>query len=208
MTAIHIVGGGTIVHVRNHLALAAPAYGSTAREIAGICARLGHATRLTLTRMADPASPYETNEDMERLAAEIAASGKTRIVFWNPAICDFTGRIGKVAPGPKAERLKTSGGAIDMRLTPADKIVAGIRRERKDIFLVAFKTTTGAMEDEMYTAGLKLIKGAQANLVLANDVVTRMNMIVSHDGVRHLVTDRRVEALEGLVAMAFVMAAP
>lgn len=201
---VHVVGGGTIVHVRNHLALAAPAYGSTAREIAGICARLGRKTRLTLTRMADSSSKYETNDDMAALASEIAANAKTRIVFWNPAICDYKGQVGDVAPARKAERLKTRDGEQQMKLSPADKIVATIRRDRKDIFLVAFKTTTGASEDEMYLAGLKLMKGAHINLVLVNDVVTRMNMIVTPEEARYHVTDQRVEALEGLVDMALL----
>jgi len=202
--AIHVVGGGTIVHVRNHLALAAPAYGSTAREIAGICTRMGHATRLTLTRMADTASPYETNDDMARLAGEIRANANTRIVFWNPAICDFNGQIGDVAPARKAQRLKTMQGEQVMTLSPADKIVASIRKDRKDIYLVAFKTTTGATEDEMYLAGLKLMKGAHINLVLVNDVVTRMNMVVTPEEARYHVTSERVEALEGLVEMAIL----
>lgn len=201
---IHVVGGGTIVHVRNHLALAAPAYGSTAREIAGICARQGHKPRLTLTRMADPSSRYETNDDMAELADEIVANRKTRIVFWNPAICDYTGQVGDVAPARKAKRLKTGEGEQKMILKPSDKIVASIRKDRKDIFLVAFKTTTGATEDEMYLAGLKLMKGAHINLVLVNDVVTRMNMVVTPEEARYHVTNQRVEALEGLVEMALM----
>ena len=202
--AIHVVGGGTIVHVRNHLALAAPAYGSTAREIAGICARLGHDARLTLTRMADPSSSYETNDDMSRLAQEIVKNQHSRIVFWNPAICDFNGQVGDVTPHRKAQRLKTAEGEQGMRLTPSDKIVATIRKDRKDIFLVAFKTTTGATEDEMYIAGLKLMKGSHINLVLVNDVVTRMNMVVTPEEARYHVTLQRVEALEGLVDMALL----
>jgi hypothetical protein len=31
---IHIIGGGTVTHVRPHLAIASPAYGDTARTIA------------------------------------------------------------------------------------------------------------------------------------------------------------------------------
>lgn len=201
---IHVVGGGTIVHVRNHLALAAPAYGSTAREIAGICSRQGRKTRLTLTRMADVSSKYETNDDMAELAKEICGHKKTRIVFWNPAICDYTGQVGDVAPARKAKRLKTGEGEQVMRLAPSDKIVSSIRGERKDIFLVAFKTTTGATEDEMYLAGLKLMKGAHINLVLVNDVVTRMNMVVTPEESRYHVTDQRIEALEGLVEMALL----
>jgi hypothetical protein len=204
MQTIHVVGGGTVVHVRNHLALAAPAYGTTARAIANVCTRLGHPTTLTLTRMADPASPYETNDDLRRLAAEIVASTATRIVFWNPAICDFVGTLGDVAPGRKAKRLHTSEGQQMLVLAPADKIVPTIRAERKDLFLVAFKTTTGATEDEMYLAGLRLMKGAHINLVLVNDVVTRLNLIVTPEEARYHVTADRTEALEGLVEMALL----
>lgn len=30
---IHIIGGGTVAHVRPHLALSAPAYGATVRDL-------------------------------------------------------------------------------------------------------------------------------------------------------------------------------
>lgn len=203
---IHVVGGGTLMHVRTHLALSAPAYGATAREIAGICRRAGHKTRMTLTRMADPASPYETNDDMARLASEIVQDKAVRIVFWNPAVCDYTGQIGDVPSGRRAPRLKTSDGNQVLQLMPSEKIVSGIRRDRKDIFLVAFKTTAGASEDEMYLAGLRLMKGSHINLVLVNDVVTRLNMVVCPEEARYHVTTERVEAIEGLVDMALLRA--
>jgi hypothetical protein len=97
-----VVGGGTVAHVRNHLALAVPAYGTTARAIAAVCARRGEPARLTLTRMADPGSPYETNEDAARLARELVADREARIVFWNPALYDYTGLIDGVAAGGRA----------------------------------------------------------------------------------------------------------
>jgi hypothetical protein len=201
---IHVVGGGTLVHVRNHLALSAPAYGSTAREIAGICSRSGYSTKLTLTRMADPSSAYETNDDMKRLAEEIIASEQTKILFWNPAICDYTGQIDGVKPHRKAQRLKTGAGQQTMALTPAEKIVSSFRASRKDLFLVAFKTTTSATEDEMYLSGLQLLKNSHINLVLVNDVVTRLNMVVCPEEARYHVTTERVEAIEGLVEMAIL----
>lgn len=201
---VHVVGGGTLVHVRTHLALSAPAYGATAREIAGICRRSGMATRLTLTRMADPSSPYETNDDMAQLAAEIVKTPETRIVFWNPAICDFNGQIGDVPSDRRAPRLKTGDGVQTMQMTPSEKIVSSIRATRKDIFLVAFKTTAGASEDEMYLAGLRLMKGSHINLVLVNDVVTRLNMVVCPEESRYHITTERVEAIEGLVDMALL----
>ena len=34
---IYIFGGGTFSHVRNHMALAAPAFGETAKRLAELC---------------------------------------------------------------------------------------------------------------------------------------------------------------------------
>lgn len=203
---IRIVGGGTVVHVRNHLALAAPAYGGTARALAAICARRGEPATLTLTRLADPSSPYETNEDVARLAASIVADRTTRIVFWNVAVCDYTGTIDGVPAGATAERLHTRDGARAIDLVPADKIVGSLRRERKDLFVIAWKTTVGADEDAMYSAGLRLLKGASANLVMVNDVTTRTNMIVTPEEARYHVTRDRAAALEAVVDMACLRA--
>jgi hypothetical protein len=135
-----------------------------------------------------------------------------RIVFWNPALCDYAGTIQRsrgtdgVAPGPRAERLHTSDGPCTMELVPTDKVVSSIRRLRKDIFLVAWKTTTGATEDAMYAAGLRLLKSSSINLVMVNDPVTRMNMVVTPEEARYHVTRDRTEVLEGLVEMALLRA--
>lgn len=66
-----------------------------------------------------------------------------------------------------------------MALTPARKVLKTIRRERKDIFLVGFKTTSGASLKDQYITGLNLLKETSCNLVFCNDVVTRANMIVT-----------------------------
>ena len=34
---IHIIGGGTMFHLRNHFSLVAPAYGTTATQLASLC---------------------------------------------------------------------------------------------------------------------------------------------------------------------------
>lgn len=205
--AIRIIGGGTVSHVRNHLALCAPAYGTTAKRLLGLCAAASRPAELTLTRMADPASPYETAADLARLADAIVADSSARIVFWNPAICDFDGQIGEVASGPKAQRMKTAQGAAQLQLTPAQKVVSRFRATRKDLFLVAFKTTTGATPDEQYRAGLALLKKNSVNLVLANDTVTGRNMVVVPEEARYHETLDREEALAGLVEMALLRSA-
>src|ERR1041385_1938369 len=94
MLDIHIIGGGTVFHVRNHLALTAPAYGSTARtifkilnELPEVSSAFSHSreygsswpddvpwTQLHLTKMANSGEGnLETNEDVSNLLDQIIA---------------------------------------------------------------------------------------------------------------------------------------
>lgn len=200
---IIVIGGGTIAHVKNHLALCAPAYGSTARQIAELCKEMipKMDIELHLTKMAGGPS-LETNEDVERLLEAVVSDPDTKIVFMNAAICDFTGSIEGEESGKYSGRLKTSDGAITMSLVPTNKLLGKVRKARKDIFLVAFKTTCGATEDEQYRAGLRLLKTNSCNLVLANDTKTRLNMIITPEEARYHVTTDRSEVLRQLVDIA------
>lgn len=214
---VHVIGGGTISHVRNHLALCASAYGTTARRLTELSRTQSDTMDviLHLTKMGDPGSTIETNNDLKRLVLELVDDLKTKIVFWNPAVVDFDGTIGEVSSGKYAEHLKTTGpdGAAqsyDLNLTPADKLVDLIRnggegrKPRKDIFLVSFKTTSGVTPEEQYRVGLDMLKRSSSNLVLANDTVTRLNMIIVPEEASYHVTTDREEALKGLVEMAYL----
>lgn len=200
---IYVFGGGTFSYVRSHLALAAPAFGQTAKDIHDYL-RFGLDTpsELVLTKMADPASKIVTNEDVAKAIDDLIADPKTKMIVLNVALCDYDGRIGDVESGKYATRLKTKDGDQTMELTPADKIVGRIRKERKDIFVVAFKTTSGATSDEQYSAGLHLLKANSVNLVLANDLVTRNNMVITPEESRHYETTNRADAIMGLMTMA------
>ncbi len=221
---IHIIGGGTFSHVRSHLALAAPAFGSTARKLHAMLVADHFANskrtwlpQLHLTKMADPVSDIVTNDDVAHLIDLLVADPATRVIIMNAALCDYDGAILEThidrpddiaedefftTPSGKYEtRLKTRDGPQFMGLTPADKIVGRIRKERKDIYAVAFKTTTGATPDEQYIAGLNLLKANSLNLVLANDTVTRHNMIIAPEETRYEETNDRNQALGGLIEM-------
>ena len=84
---IHIFGGGTVSHIASHLALSAPAYGTTARKIAALCSeRFGDKldVKLELTNMAIGGhGPLNTPEDIATRVAEIVANhsrlSKTKI---------------------------------------------------------------------------------------------------------------------------------
>lgn len=212
---INIFGGGTFSHVRNHLAICAPAFGATAKVISELCKeRFGDKMdiNLHLTKMADPTSSLVTNDDVLGKLLELREDFNTKIVFLNAAMCDFEGSIAdttdtysfkKTESGKYAERLKTKEGDQMMILTPAPKVLKMIREGRKDIFLVAFKTTCGATEQEQYLAGLDLMKKNSCNLVLSNDTKTRLNMIITPEEAKYHVTTDRGEALKQLVDIAF-----
>ncbi|HVX23882.1 MAG TPA: class II aldolase/adducin family protein [Candidatus Saccharimonadales bacterium] len=209
---IHVVGGGTIEPVREHLALAARAYGGTARRIGELCGTYwsGMDVNVHLTKMADPSSDIETGADLRDLAEDIITDFRTKVVFWSPAVADFRGEVAGADSGLHADRLK-SDSPKQMDLIPNDKIVPMFRKDsvagmkpRKDIFAVGFKTTTNAAPEEQYSAGLKLLKGSSLNLVLANDTVTRNNMVVTpEEAPYHETTDREM-ALRGLLEMAYL----
>lgn len=154
------MGGGTFSDVRSHLSLAAPAFGTTAKRLATLCqARFNNMdTQLVLTKMADPNSNLVTNDDVSRYVDAIINDNTVKVVFFNVAMCDFNGRIGDVSSNKYAERLETANGEVEMTLIPADKVIGRIRKYRKDIFLVGFKTTSNATPQEQFSKGLALMK--------------------------------------------------
>lgn len=212
MKKIHVIGGGTFSYVRNHLALAAPAFGQTARALDGLFDNAIWApeaktkvpnwewmTTLHLTKMAEPSSKWITNEDVKELIGYLVDDPETRVILMNAALCDYNGEVETLAGDKYGPRLKTSEGVRKMVLHPSDKILKDIRKTRKDIFLVAFKTTCGATPDEQYLAGLNLLKSNSCNLVLANDTKTHLNMVIVPEEARYGVTTDRTAALQTLV---------
>ena len=109
----------------------------------------------------------------------------------------------KTNSGKYEPRLQTSEGRQELVIEPSKKIVPFIREGRKDIFLVAFKATAGATLKEQYIAGLRLLKQGSCNLVLANDVITKNNMIITPEEAKYSITTDRNLALMNLVDMAY-----
>lgn len=218
MKKIHILGGGTHFHVRPHLSLSAPAGGSTARFLYSELKECGpyfnpkttEEVELHLTKMADPKSKMDTNEDVSNLVDQIIADPESKIVFFTVAMCDFEGHVQDEVEynewvdtdsGKDQPRLLSTEGYHQMSLHPAPKVISRIREQRKDIFLVGFKTTAGATEDEQFAAALTLCKKSHCNLVLANDLHTRVNMIVTPEQSRYCVTGDREHVLKVLLNM-------
>lgn len=148
-----------------------------------------------------------TNEDVANDIDTVIADPKTKMIILNVAFCDFDGSVvdedgHATASGKYAERLKTMNGQQTLRLTPSEKIIKRIRKDRKDIFLVAFKTTVDATDKEQYLAGLNLLKANSANLVLANDLTTRRNIVITPEESFYGETTDRHAALTTLLDIA------
>ncbi len=225
----YVIAGGTFVEVAPHFSFSAPAFGTVGRELAPLLAealvRLGQPdarVQLVLTRMALGGAErsteeraffarvgikdLRTNEDVQRLVDHLVADPTTKGIVLAAALTDFQPSRLIVDGHPSSQvgrersRLESSKSlVIEAKSTP--KVLASIRRERKDLFLVGFKTTSGVEADVQYLRGLALVKGASCNLVLANDLKTRLNMVITPEQARYHETTNRAEALAGLAEM-------
>lgn len=217
-TFIHTIGGGTVSHIRPHLALCAPAYGKTAHIINRnlLDASFKESKRnlfpvLHMTRMAGGNSTLSSNEDISNLLDKLISIENTKMIFMPVALCDFEARVGQFKDqkwvdnklhGLNAPRLMSRDANHYLKLYKANKLIGKIRKTRKDIFLVGFKTTTGASLHEQFWAGLNLCKEASCNLVLSNDLHTRQNMIITPEEAPYCITTDREFVLKELVTIA------
>jgi hypothetical protein len=200
-----IIGGGTFSHIRTHLSLATPAFGKTAKSLYEKCKKklTDMDVDLILTKMADSNSNIVTNQDVSNLIDELVNDNTVKAIFFNVALCDYDGQIGNTESGKYQTRLETKEGVETMLLTPSEKIINKIRKNRKDIFLVGFKTTSDATPQEQFSKGLNLMKKSSANIVLANDVVTYNNIIITPEEGVYGKEMSRDEVLDELIDIAF-----
>ena len=198
MKRVVILGGGTFEPVRNHFSLSAPAFGTTAIKLN----KLIEGSELVLTKMADRNSKLVTNKDVEDYIDTLLEDVNVGTIILNVAFCDFKSKpIDGVECGLHSDRLKTADGDFTLSLEPTNKVISKIRVRRPDIFLIGFKTTTNKNSDEQFLIALKMMKSTKCNLVLANDTITRNNMVITPEETIYHETIDRDEVLIGLSDM-------
>lgn len=178
---IVVFGGGTIMHVRNHMALCAPAYGGTAKKLANMLSGNRYRVDLMLTKMADSTSDLETNDDVKTALMDVLAESNTVGIVFNVALCDFSGQIGLVASGKYAERLQTrevTEGGLALTLRPTEKLLTLVQQLRPDIVSVGFKTTANETAQVQVAKSNRMAREAGVSWMLANDTVTRNNIVL------------------------------
>jgi len=152
----------------------------------------------------------ETHKHVKKLLKFLTNQEDTKGIVLPAAICDYKARIIKKIspnkmtlsqvvefnPGKKAKRLKTSEGNLSIEITPTEKLVHSIRRKRKDIFLVSFKTMAGESVERNYKTGLESLKKNKSNLVFINDIKNKYNMIMTPEEFVYGFKDRNDAVIE------------
>lgn len=193
-----ILGGGTFEPVRNHFALAAPAFGTTAIVL---YQRLP-ASELFLTRMADRDSQLFTNADIAEFVDMLLLDHSVKVIVMNVAMCDYRAKSWDGVPnGSHATRLHTHDGSLELELEPTEKVIAKIKQFRPDIFLVGFKTTTDKPVSVQLEAARSMQEKTDCDIVLANDTVRRHNVLIDNKGNLCFETSNRIAALQELATL-------
>jgi hypothetical protein len=153
----------------------------------------------------------ETNDDLSKLVDFLLSLEDTRCIIMAAAVCDFepssiativdTGLVDNpVFNFGKDQARLSSSECYALDIKPSDKIVSKIRKTRKDVFLVSFKTTSGVGRDETYRRGLESLKKNSSNLVFANDIKDGINMVITPEEFPYEEVTRK-EALSTLSEM-------
>ena len=158
----------------------------------------------------------ETNGDLKKVVDYLVEQDDTRCIIMAAAVADF--KVSAVEEFDNSWERRSLGSLpvidnkVDLRLsssheykvtlTPADKIIDSIRKERKDIFLVSFKATYGESFDETYKRGLAQLKRTSSNLVFANDIKKRASMIITPEEYPYI-DNSREESVAKLSSMIF-----
>jgi hypothetical protein len=190
-----IFGGSTISPICNHLSLIGTyATGTTAKKL-GQLVPSDMDVEFHLTKTAG--GELETNDDIRHVIDSLVRDMSVKIVFFPISIVDFG-----VGNGSKNNKRLDSSQYHTLKIFPEDKLIGLIRKTRKDIFLVGFKQTCGASAQEQYIAGLNLCKKSSCNLVVANDYISRLNMIITPEEAKYCVSTDRDYVLKELMDMA------
>lgn len=155
----------------------------------------------------------ETNEDLNIFIDYLISNKETRSIIMAAAVCDFEPKRIFVAGedgehedtiskfGKDVKRLDSSKHYY-ITSVPSKKVLPKIRQQRKDIFVVSFKTTAGVGRDETYRKGLLSLKKNSSNLVFANDIQDEINMIITPEEFPYEAEDRN-SAIKMLADITF-----
>jgi hypothetical protein len=186
-----IYGGGIRIPVFNHFSICAFAGGNTARQLAEMyqshpdCNMDIH---LKISRIGGGDKSIDTITDLENDIDRVTKDPSTRIVIMSAAVPNYapSSIYGSEIEFSDHLRMtekyinslgKDNKMSLDLERLP--RVVKNVRKERKDVFLVLFKTVANESRKDAFEQGLKLMKTTSANLVFVNDIVRKDNFIIT-----------------------------
>lgn len=159
-----VIAGSTVEPIDDIRIVSNRSSGATGVELARSAFEHGAEVELWLGRheVSVPAwlatKPFDSTADL----AAMVESAKADICLVPAAISDFT-------PKKQKGKIPSRGGALTLDLQPTPKVLAALRKATKGT-LVGFKAEAGVSAAELKTRAMALLKEADLDLVVANDV--------------------------------------
>jgi len=161
-----VTAGGTREPIDSVRVIANASTGSLGARIVDEAVAAGHDVLLLhATQAALPSRPcrraaFETHADLGRLLEQHAPLADA--IVQAAAVADYV-------PVPAVGKLPSDLPELVLRLVPAPKLIDGLRALSPKAWLVGFKLTSGASQDEQVAAAQALLLRARLDLVVVND---------------------------------------
>jgi phosphopantothenoylcysteine decarboxylase/phosphopantothenate--cysteine ligase len=126
-------------------------------------------------------------EMLDAVLAEVAKGCDALISA--AAVADYT-------LDPQAEKIKSSGQDLILRLKPTGKIIKTMRKAYPHLKIVGFKAETGVTDEELVHRAEKSMQNAGLDLVVANDVA-RGGMGTDDNRVLIIGKERSIKIIQG-----------
>lgn len=192
-TRVLVVAGGTVEPIDDVRIVSNRSSGTTGIELAKSAFEHGATVEMWIGRHEGevppwiPTAAFDSTDDL----AKMAATAKADICLVPAAIADF-------APRKRKGKVPSRGGARTLELDPTPKVLPSLRKATTGI-LVGFKAEAGVTAAELKARALALLKEADLDFVVANDVAK-----VKRDTTSVVIVDRkgRSAAFEGSKSLA------
>ncbi|MDX2028531.1 MAG: class II aldolase/adducin family protein [Alphaproteobacteria bacterium] len=151
----------------------------------------------------DDLSPLENGRVAWLLQTELADRGALSRIHLAGGGRDLARDVDTLIQAPETQIVFFMPVAGDPR--EAEKLAelrSKIRRDRKDLYLVLASQTSGASAEDQYATALDMMKSNHANLVLAHDKQTGLNMVVVPEEAYYAKTADVKEAVGWLAKIA------
>src|SRR5438128_2448432 len=189
-----VVAGSTVEPIDDVRVVTNRSTGGTGIELAKVAFEHGANVELWLGRHETPVAPwlpfkaFETTADLVSMAEKADAD----VCVVPAAVSDFT--PAKRQPG----KIPSRDGVLSLDLQPTPKVLNRFRKGAKKA-LVGFKAEAGVSESELKARAMALVKEADVDFVVANDISK-----VKGDTTSITIFDRkgRSETFEGSKALA------